>query len=61
MLNNGKIFLTNNNIPYIIEVGEHNANFEVIRKMEMDIYVARQPILSKDMKLFGYELLYRRG
>jgi len=27
----------------------------------MDIYVARQPILSKDMKLFGYELLYRRG
>ena len=27
----------------------------------MDIYVARQPILSKEMKLLGYELLYRRG
>lgn len=27
----------------------------------MDIYVARQPILNKEMKLFGYELLYRRG
>jgi EAL and modified HD-GYP domain-containing signal transduction protein len=26
-----------------------------------DIYVARQPIFNNRMKLFGYELLYRRG
>lgn len=27
----------------------------------MDIYVARQPIFDEHMKLFGYELLYRRS
>ena len=27
----------------------------------MDIYVARQPILDKHMRLYGYELLYRRS
>jgi EAL and modified HD-GYP domain-containing signal transduction protein len=27
----------------------------------MDIYVARQPIFSKNMSLFGYELLYRKS
>ncbi|MCO7125723.1 HDOD domain-containing protein [Sporolactobacillus shoreicorticis] len=27
----------------------------------MDIYVARQPILDRKMKLFGYELLYRKN
>lgn len=27
----------------------------------MDIYVARQPIFSKNMSLYGYELLYRKS
>jgi EAL and modified HD-GYP domain-containing signal transduction protein len=27
----------------------------------MDIYVARQPIFNKHMRLYGYELLYRRS
>ncbi len=27
----------------------------------MDIYVARQPIFDRNLKLFGYELLYRDG
>jgi EAL and modified HD-GYP domain-containing signal transduction protein len=27
----------------------------------MDIYIARQPIFSNNMRLFGYELLYRRS
>ena len=27
----------------------------------MDIYVARQPIFSRNMSLFGYELLYRKS
>lgn len=27
----------------------------------MDIFIARQPIFDKNMKVFGYELLYREG
>lgn len=27
----------------------------------MDVYVARQPIFDRNMNVFGYELLYRRG
>ena len=27
----------------------------------MDAYIARQPIFTKDMKIFGYELLFRSG
>lgn len=27
----------------------------------MDVYVARQPIFSRNMKIFGYELLFRDG
>lgn len=27
----------------------------------MDVYVARQPIFDRDMNIYGYELLYRRG
>ena len=27
----------------------------------MDAYIARQPILTKDMKIYGYELLFRSG
>lgn len=27
----------------------------------MDIYVARQPIFDRNMNVYGYELLYRRG
>ena len=27
----------------------------------MDIYIARQPIFSKDMSIYGYELLHRRS
>jgi c-di-GMP-related signal transduction protein len=29
--------------------------------MGMDIYVARQPIFNQHMKLYGYELLYRKS
>lgn len=34
---------------------------EGIKPMDMEIYVARQPIFNRNQEVFAYELLYRSG
>jgi len=35
--------------------------YPIVVKKEMEVYLARQPIFSKNKKVYGYELLFRGG